>query len=100
MVLTSSQRARLRQIGQKMADDIHLGKAGLSAAFIGRLQRLLASKELVKLRFGREVQGPARQELAQQVAAAGEAQVAAVTGRTMLLYRANPDLDAAKRITI
>lgn len=95
--LTSSQRKKIRQIGQKMADDVQLGKAGLSDGFTATIKRLLAEKELVKLRFGKDYTGGLRDALADEIASATESACAAITGRTMLLYKPNPDLAAAKR---
>lgn len=83
-----------------MRDDVQLGKGGLSEGFIATLQRLLAEQELVKLRFGKDVQGAAREDLAAEVVGAipGEAvECVAIVGRTMLLYRANPELDPKRR---
>lgn len=96
--LSSSQRKKIRQLGQKMADDVQLGKAGLSDGFTTTIQRLLAEKELVKLRFGKDYTGDLRDALAEEVATATQSVCAAITGRTMLLYKANPDLEPAKRV--
>ncbi len=92
-MLTSAQRKLLRQRGQKMTDDVRLGKDGLSEGFVAAVGHLLTRQEIVKLRFGKDVQGEDRKALGAQVSAALEAQCVAITGRTMLLYRANPELD-------
>lgn len=98
MPLTSSQRKRLRAIATTLADDLRIGKDGLSAGFVATLRGLLARKELVKLRFGKEVIGDDRRGLAEEVRAAAEAEVVGVLGRTMTLYRANPELEEKKRV--
>lgn len=88
--LTSSQRRELQARGQKLPVQVHLGKAGLSEAFVADLRRRLAQHELVKLGFSRDVQGDARTALAEQVAAAAGAACVGVMGRTMLLYQPKP----------
>jgi RNA-binding protein YhbY len=44
------------------------------------------------------VEGPERQALAEQAATAIGADLITVVGRTALLYRANPELDAKQRV--
>lgn len=98
MALTSSQRKRLRGIASTRPDDLRLGKDGLSEGFIATLGLALARRELVKLRFGKDVIGDERAALAQAVAAAAQAECVGVIGRTMLLYKPNPELEASKRV--
>ncbi len=93
-MLTSAQRKLLRQRGQKMPDDVRLGKDGLSPGFVAAVGHLLSRQEVVKLRFGKDVQGEERKALGVEVSTALSAECVAITGRTMLLYRANPELDA------
>lgn len=79
-----------------MGDSLHLGHDGMTDAFNARLNRMLDERELVKLRFV-EVTGAMRKELATMVCAVSGAECIQIVGRTMLLYRANPSLDAEKR---
>lgn len=95
--LTTSQRAVLRSIGQKQQDDCRLGKAGLSEGYLAFVNELFSRKELVKLRF-EDIQGPQRKELAAEIAEVFGAACVAVTGRTVLLYRPNPELPTSKRL--
>lgn len=97
MSLTGKQKSQLRSLGQKLADDAHLGKAGLTDTFVEHVNQILARKELVKLRFD-DVEGAERHALAEQAASAIGAELITVVGRTALLYRGNPQLDAKARI--
>lgn len=97
MALSGKDKSTLRSVGQKGPDDVRLGKEGLSEGFLTNLKTLLARKELVKLRFT-ELEGEERKAMAAEVAAASDAELVSVVGRTVLLYRANPKLDAAKRV--
>lgn len=97
MTLTGKQKRTLKSLGQTMPDDLPMGKAGITDGIVARLDAMLKKKELIKVRFT-ELEGAARKELASQVSQTLSAQCIAVVGRTMLLYRANPELDAAKRV--
>jgi len=90
MSLTSKQRRALRGLGQKRGDDVHLGKAGLTEGFVENLSALLDRHELIKLRFD-DLEGDMRKQLVEEVCKTVDAECAGLVGRTMLLYRENPD---------
>jgi RNA-binding protein len=96
MTLTGRQKRALKSKGMTMEDDLRLGTAGISEGFVAHLDSLLSRKELVKLRFA-DLEGSARKTLAAEVGEASGAEVIGVVGRTMLLYRANPELPADQR---
>ena len=98
MALSGKDKRALKARGQRLVDDIVLGKAGLTDAFIAHANDLLDRRELIKLRFGEDFKGDARKALAAEVEAALNAEVVQVLGRTMLLYRPNPQLDKSQRI--
>ena len=97
MALTGKQKRVLKGKGQTMSDDTRLGRDGLSEGFVDRLNALLAKRELVKLRFT-DLEGSMRKALAVEVCAAVKAECVTILGRTMLLYKANEELDADKRV--
>jgi len=99
MALTGKQRGHLKSLGQTMDESLRLGKAGINDEFRRHLDRLLNERELVKLRFT-DIEGAMRKELGREVCAASGAELVQIVGRTMLLYRANPALDADKRVTL
>jgi RNA-binding protein len=96
MALTGKQKRLLKARGQTMSDDIALGKAGFTTAFLEHLGRLLERRELVKVRFA-DVEGAERKVLARELCAAAGSECVGIVGRTILLYRANPDLQPGKR---
>jgi len=98
-MLTARQKRELRALGRNRHDDCTLGRDGLSASFCAQAGELLGRHELIKLRFG-EVKGRERKALADEVAAALDAQCIAIVGRTMLLYRPNPDLPPDMRVLV
>lgn len=100
MALTSFQRKTLRQHAQNQRDDLHLGKAGMTEGFKIQMQDLFRRKELIKVRLAMQIEGQARLNLAQELAAASQAEPVAVLGKTVLLYKANLELDTPKRLLV
>lgn len=96
MTLTGKQKRQLKAIAQTKRDDCQLGKSGITEQFTRHVGGLLDKQELVKLRFA-DVEGAARKELAEQICLALGAECVHILGRTMLLYRANPELASHKR---
>jgi len=84
--LTAKKRRLLRSAGQKLRATCIVGKAGVTRAVIGNVDRQLSARELVKVRIP---PGPAdeREQLAKQLAGAANAAYVATLGRTVLLYR-------------
>jgi len=99
MTLTPSQAKHLRSVGRALAAAVVVGKAGLSDAVAGQVRRALAARELIKVRLPA---GPPteRKELAERLAAAAEADLAGVIGRTCLLYRRNDELAPSARVPL
>src|SRR5690606_31016315 len=95
-MLNGKQKRQLKQLAQRMPDTANLGKAGITPAVVSHLGTLLDRQELIKLRFT-DVTGTARKALANEVAAACNADVIAIVGHTLLLYRDNPELEANKK---
>jgi RNA-binding protein len=96
MTLTGKQKRTLKARGQKMPDDLHLGKAGLTEKALASLGQLLDKKEIAKVRFI-ELEGAERKSFAVALCEQAGAECVQVLGRTLLMYRANEELDAAKR---
>lgn len=85
--LTGAQRSRLRSLGQTMPDLIHLGREGVTPAFVAELGALLAARELVKLRFtgGQDRRG--RAALCEAIATATRSVCVGAVGHTALFHR-------------
>ncbi len=97
-LLSSAQKSRLRSLGQTLADGLDVGKAGLTPALAAELERQLAGRELVKLRF----HGADRHEraaLCDQIAAESRSHCVGAVGHTALFFRQNPD-PKARRIAL
>jgi RNA-binding protein len=90
--LTGKQRRYLRGAGQRLSDSATVGKDGITETFVAHVASLFAAAELLKVRLATE-QGAARKVAAEKLAAALEADLIGVVGRTLLLYKPNPEAD-------
>ncbi len=97
--LTGKQKRFLRRLGHDLPPACAIGKAGLSEAAIENVSRVLADRELIKVRLPAGPPGQ-RREMAEQIALAVGARCAGVLGRTGLLFRPNEQIDPADRIAL
>ena len=88
MNLTSKQRAYLRGLANTEEPILHAGKGGISDAMLKQADDALTARELIKGMVLETAPGSAR-ETAEEIAAAVNAQVVQVVGRTFVLYRKN-----------
>ena len=90
MSLDGKQRRKLRALGHHLAVVVHVGQDGVTGGVVAALDQALWDHELVKVKLAsddREV----RREQAEALASGTGAEVAQVLGRTVLLYKPNPD---------
>ena len=92
MPLTSKQRAALRADAHHLTATVHVGHHGLTPTLQQSLDDALRTHELVKIAFTKSVDATVK-ESARELADAVGAEVVQVIGRTITLYRENPDLD-------
>ena len=95
--LSANQSKHLRNLARSLDAAGAIGKAGLTEAAVKAINRLLDEHELVKVRLKRALQTD-REEAAGQLVRATGASLVAVTGRTVVLYRANDALPTARRV--
>lgn len=88
--LTGKQRRHLRALGHHLEPIVQLGKLGLTEGVTQAADLALEQHELIKLKLGTECPAE-RDEVAEQLAAALQAEVAQTMGRTILLYRRHPN---------
>lgn len=84
--MTSKQRAYLRSLANKLEPILHAGKGGISDAMIRQADDALEARELIKGKVLETAPATAR-EIAEQIAAAVNADVVQVIGRTFVLFR-------------
>jgi RNA-binding protein len=95
MTLTSKERAALRAEAHHLVPLVHVGHHGLSDTMLDSLDDALRTHVLVKIQLGRQTELSAR-DAAAQLAGTMHADVVQVIGRTVTLYRENPQLDRKK----
>ena len=91
MALTGKERAELRAEAHHLTALVHVGQQGITDTLLGALDDALRTRELVKVQLGKPVERKAK-DVAGELAAAVDAEVVQVIGKTVTLYRQNPDL--------
>lgn len=92
MSLSSKERAALRAEAHHLSALVHVGHNGITPAIHQTLDDALRTKELVKIQLTKTADvnlKTAAGELAKTV----DADVVQVIGRTVTLYRKNPELE-------
>jgi RNA-binding protein len=91
MTLSSKERAELRAEAHHLTPLVHVGHQGLTDALFQTLDDALRTRELVKLALAKTTDVSAR-EAARALGEKMGADVVQTIGRTVTLYRENPDL--------
>ncbi len=88
--LAGKDRRALRALGHHLSAVIQIGQQGITAALIEASKEALASHELIKVKV---LEGAPldRKDAAAKLAEETGAEVAQILGRTILLYKRNPD---------
>ena len=92
MSLTGKERADLRAEAHHLTASVHVGQQGLTPSVVNALDDALRTRELVKVQLGRNADLKTK-EAAEALVIATGAQVVQVIGRTVTLYRENPELE-------
>ena len=87
---SSRLRKALRAAGHHLSPVVQVGKEGVTDAVLRELDEQLGAHELVKVRVGTESPED-RFEAADRLGSAVGARVAQILGRTVLVYRKNPE---------
>ena len=90
--MKGKERASLRAEAHHLNPTVHVGKEGLTAALISSLDDALRTRELVKVKLGKNADVKAKYAAA-SLATATESEVIQVIGRTATFYREKPDLE-------
>ncbi len=87
---SSKLRKTLRAAGHHLSPVVQVGKEGVTPAVLEQLDVQLGAHELVKVKIGTESPED-RFEAADRLGGAVGAQVAQILGRTVLVYRKDPE---------
>jgi len=97
--LNSRQKSYLRGLGHHLDNKAMLGREGLADNVLKTVNEILAAHELVKIKL-QENFPLDRKEAGPAVAEATGSALVQILGRTILLYRGNPDLQDDRRIRL
>ena len=89
--LTSRQRAFLRKQAHGLKPVVQIGKGGVTEASVTAVRESLAARELIKLKVLDIAPGTAAAAGADLVAALGDTHLVQVIGRTLVLFRPDPE---------
>ena len=89
--LTARQRAYLKKLAHHLKPVHHIGKAGVSGPTIEALRDAQASRELMKVKVLDVAPADARATGDALVQALGDTHLVQVIGRTLVLYRPDPE---------
>jgi RNA-binding protein len=88
--MKGKERASLRSEAHHLVATVHVGKEGLSPAVIASLDDALRTRELVKVKLGKNAEVKAK-DAAATLASATSSEIIQVIGRTATFYREKPD---------
>lgn len=91
-MLSGKQRRHLRGLGHELRAIVQIGRGGLDDGLVAAVDRALMDHELIKVKVGEAArETDDSEEIADQLAARTQSEVAQVLGNTVLLYRARPE---------
>jgi RNA-binding protein len=76
---------------------LHLGKAGVTDAFVASIEQALSDHELIKLKFA--AFKDTRKTLAEEIATRTNSELVGIVGHVAVFYRAHPD-PAKRRVPL
>ncbi|MCH8158980.1 MAG: YhbY family RNA-binding protein [Proteobacteria bacterium] len=99
MTLGTSQKKYLRGLGHQLKPLLMVGDSGLSDSVLAEFESTLAHHELIKVRV-RVEDRTSRDTIIAQLCTNHATTLIQRTGNVALLYRANPQKPATKRIRL
>jgi len=99
LYLTGKQARSLRALGHHLKVTAMVGKEGITESVCRSVDQVLTAHELVKVKI-QENCPTGKTETAQELARRTKSRIAQILGRTFLLYRANQEIPADKRIQL
>ena len=97
--LTSKQKKFLKGLGHSLTPVVAVGKEGLGEKIIKATILELSRHELIKVKIGKS-SPVGRQETAEKLSLGSDSALVQIIGKTILLYKKNPELDKDKRLKL
>lgn len=89
MGLSNPQIRKLKSLAQRLEPILHVGKSGLTDAFLASVEQALNDHELIKIKFAAFKEE--RKSLAAEIAARSQSELVWVVGHVAVFYREQPD---------
>lgn len=89
--LTGKQKKFLRGLGHHLVQSVLVGREGITANLVNSCLDSLRAHELIKVKLGQNCPLP-KKEAAEKLALQCGAHLVQLIGKTVVLYRPNPDL--------
>ena len=97
--LSGKQKRFLRSLGHHLAQSVLVGREGISDNLVQSCSEGLSAHELIKIKLGQNCPVE-KKEAAKVLAAKTDSHLVQLIGKTILLYRPNPDLPNDKIINL
>jgi RNA-binding protein len=97
MSLSNPQLRKLKVLAQRLDPVLHLGKAGLTDAFLASIEQALNDHELIKIKFAAFKEE--RKSLAAEMATRTHSELVWIVGHVTVLYREQAD-PARRRVLL
>ena len=95
--LSNKQIKHLRGLGHKLPALVLIGKEGMTAELITAVKKELVNHELIKVKIGTN-SSVNKHDAAESIPRDTGSELVQLIGKTLLLYKANPQLPKDKRI--
>ncbi|MBT3324647.1 MAG: ribosome assembly RNA-binding protein YhbY [Gemmatimonadales bacterium] len=89
--LTSKQRAHLRKLAHRLKPLVHIGHEGVTDAAVQSVTDALNTRELIKVKVLESAPENAKKVAAQIVDAIWDSHVPQIIGKTIVIYRPDPE---------
>lgn len=97
--VSGKQKKFLRGLGHHLDHIVIVGREGLTDNLINSCLEAIRAHELIKIKLGQNCPVP-KKEAAESLATQTGSHLIQLIGKTVILYRPNPDLPTDKRIEL
>jgi RNA-binding protein len=97
--LTTKQKQYLKGLAHPLSPYVQIGKEGLSDSLVRTIDAELSNHELLKVKIGNN-SGLEKHHACQAIAELTGGTVVQLIGKTIVLYRPNPEKTKEKRISL
>ncbi len=97
--LTGKQKKYLKGLAHSLTTNVQIGKEGITEGVLNAITQELELKELVKIKIGKN-SNTAKEQGATELATATSSHLVQIIGKTIILYKKNPELKKEQRIQL